>query len=93
MPGVRESRARGGAASWAGLAAVAVCGGVQKLNLASRVGCEACAGSPAIGIAVPVTGVSQARGASQAYRSPADRGVGSELLPTPLTGARAPGAR
>jgi len=26
MPGVRESRARGGAASWAGLAAVAVCG-------------------------------------------------------------------
>ena len=36
--GVRESRMRGGAASWPSLAAVAVCGGVQECNLAARVG-------------------------------------------------------
>ena len=47
--GVRESRVRGGAASWPSLAAVAVCGGVQECNLAARVGCEAWADSPAIG--------------------------------------------
>ena len=39
--GVRELRVRGDAASWASLAAVAVCGGVQECNLAARVGCEA----------------------------------------------------
>ena len=36
--GVRESRVRGGAASWPNLAAVAVCGGVQECNLVARVG-------------------------------------------------------
>ena len=47
--GMRESRVRGGAASWPSLAAVAVCGGVQEYNLTARVVCEAWAGSPAIG--------------------------------------------
>ena len=40
-PGVRESRARGGAASWASLAAVAGCGGVRERIFAVRVGWEA----------------------------------------------------
>ena len=47
-PGVRESRARGGAASWASLAAVALCGGAQGCNSAERAGCEAWADSPTI---------------------------------------------
>ena len=45
---LRESRVRGGAASWASLAAVAVCGGAQGCNSAERAGCEAWADSPAI---------------------------------------------
>ena len=39
--GIRESRVRGGAATRPSLAAVAVCGGVQKRNLATRAGREA----------------------------------------------------
>ena len=45
---VRESCARGGAAIWPNLAAVAVCGGVRGCNLAARVGREAWADAPAI---------------------------------------------
>ena len=45
---MRESRVRGGAASWASLAAVAVCGGAQGCNSAERAGCEAWVDSPAI---------------------------------------------
>ena len=33
---LRESRVRGGAASWASLAAAAVCGGVPRENAISR---------------------------------------------------------
>ena len=39
--GVRESRVRGGAATRPSLAAVAVCGGLQKRNLATRAGRDA----------------------------------------------------
>ena len=49
---MRESRVRGGAASWPSLAAVAVCGGLQECNLAARVGWEAWADSPAIACAL-----------------------------------------
>ena len=58
--GVRESRVRGGVSGHVAklslrrsLAAVAVCGGVQKRNLAARAGCEAWADSPAMGMPCP----------------------------------------
>ena len=44
-----NSRVHGGAATWPSLAAVAVCGGVQKRNIATRVGCEACRALGALG--------------------------------------------
>ena len=47
--GIARARRRGGAASWASLAAVAGCGGVRERNLAAHVGWEAWADSPAIG--------------------------------------------
>ena len=69
---MRESRVRGGAASWPSLAAVAVCGGLQEcnLNLAARVRVRGVwADSPAIGHGPEETRVETGRVVARAHLS------------------------